>query len=157
MVCWSSLPITSEEELMQKLGYLPWNKEGEEGVKSVSNSYRYPLEIQQHTQLCVLHRKSSDYERDTLSLPACRIEDHWFRLECPRHRHRCQRICPWWLWQNIYEHSFVAGRSNGYSYYRVGLQRNFSLIPLHKCFIYSSKDKSSRVSFSRGETTSLFM
>ena len=81
MVCWSSLPIASDEELMQTLKCLPWNNEGEEGGKRVSNSYIYPLELQQHTPLRVLHRRSSDIRtRYILSLSACRIEDHWFRL-----------------------------------------------------------------------------
>lgn len=85
-VCHTSVPITSDEELLQKLGCSAWNKEGEEDATAnddddTPNSRIYPLKIQQSTPLRVLHRRSSDVRtRYILSLSACRIDDHWFRL-----------------------------------------------------------------------------
>ena len=81
-VCWSSVPIASNEELLQKLGCMPWDKEGaEDDAAAAIDSCIYPLEIQQSTPLRVMHRRSSDVRpKYILSLSACRIDDHWFRL-----------------------------------------------------------------------------
>ena len=82
-VCWSSVPISSDKELIQKLGCLPWNEEedGDDDIGSDQVIIRYPMKIHQSTPLRVLHRRSSDIRiRHVLSLSACRISDHWFRL-----------------------------------------------------------------------------
>lgn len=78
----SCIPITSDDELVEKLGCLRWNHEDDVDEKSGSdNNCNYPLEIHQSTPLRVLHRRSSDVRvRHVLSLSACRIDDHWFRL-----------------------------------------------------------------------------
>ena len=83
-VCWTSVPIASDDELVQKLGCLHWDKEGDDNDEAATRSRTssiYPLEIKQSTPLRVLHRRSSDVRtRHVLSLSACRIDDHWFRL-----------------------------------------------------------------------------
>eukprot|EP00571_Detonula_confervacea_P006798 CAMPEP_0172315742 /NCGR_PEP_ID=MMETSP1058-20130122/26139_1 /TAXON_ID=83371 /ORGANISM="Detonula confervacea, Strain CCMP 353" /LENGTH=758 /DNA_ID=CAMNT_0013029895 /DNA_START=91 /DNA_END=2367 /DNA_ORIENTATION=- len=80
-VCWTSVPIASDEELVEKLGCLHWNKEGDDTATNSPKSCIYPLEIKQSTPLRVLHRRSSDIRtRHVLNLSACRISDHWFRI-----------------------------------------------------------------------------
>ncbi|KAL9182934.1 hypothetical protein ACHAXT_004213 [Thalassiosira profunda] len=80
-VCWSSEPIASDEDLVRKLGCSAWNGEGDEETNVDPNSCIYPLKILQSTPLRVLHRRSSDVRtKYILSLSACRIDDHWFRL-----------------------------------------------------------------------------
>ena len=82
-VCWSSVPISSDEELLQKLGCSAWEEEegGDDDIGSDQVIIRYPMKIHQSTPLRVLHRRSSDIRiRHVLSLSACRINDHWFRL-----------------------------------------------------------------------------
>jgi len=82
-VCWSSVPISSDEELIQKLGCSSWNEEegGDNDIGSYKVIIRYPLKIHQSTPLRVLHRRSSDIRiRHVLSLSASRINEHWFRL-----------------------------------------------------------------------------
>eukprot|EP00804_Cyclotella_cryptica_P015861 CCRYP_006366-RA/>CCRYP_006366-RA protein AED:0.27 eAED:0.27 QI:0/-1/0/1/-1/1/1/0/813 len=76
-ICWSELPIESEDELLQKLGCSPWDKEDDDE----STNSNYPLKIHQSTPLRVLHRRSSEIRiRYVLSLSATRIDRHWFRL-----------------------------------------------------------------------------
>ena len=77
MICWTSVKIHSDEELVEKLGCLPWDQEADNDCK------HFPMEIKQETPLRVLHRRSSDTrKRYVLSLSACRISDHWIRLRC---------------------------------------------------------------------------
>ncbi|KAL7540303.1 hypothetical protein ACHAXR_010018 [Thalassiosira sp. AJA248-18] len=82
-LCWTSVAISSDEELVRKLGCSHWNEEGERDTtkKKASSCIIYPLEIKQSTPLRVLHRRSSDIRtRYILGLSACRIDEHWFRL-----------------------------------------------------------------------------
>eukprot|EP00985_Skeletonema_marinoi_P012183 scaffold5837_cov123-Skeletonema_marinoi.AAC.3 len=76
-ICWTSVIIRSDQELVEKLGCLPWDQE--ENSDDQCNSF--PLEIKQDTPLRVLHRRSSDTRpRQILSLSARRINDHWIQL-----------------------------------------------------------------------------
>ena len=82
-VCWSSVPISSDEELIQTLGCSSWKEEGggDNDIGSYKVIIRYPMKIHQSTPLRVLHRRSSDIRiRHVLSLSASRINEHWFRL-----------------------------------------------------------------------------
>ena len=81
-VCWTSVSIASDDDLIEKLGCLSWNKEGDkQGAFVEKKTSIYPLEIHQSTPLRVLHRRSSDNRtRHVLSLSACRIDEHWFRI-----------------------------------------------------------------------------
>ena len=81
-VCWTSIPILSDIDLVQKLKCMPWDTTDEYNAKSnFLKSYLYPMEIQQNTPLRVLHRRSSEIRiRHILTLSACRINDNWFRL-----------------------------------------------------------------------------
>ncbi|KAL7488362.1 hypothetical protein ACHAW6_013923, partial [Cyclotella cf. meneghiniana] len=73
-ICWSELPIESQDELLRKLGCSPWEDDG-------STKSKYPLEISQSTPLRVLHRRSSEVRKRFIhTLSACRIDRHWFRL-----------------------------------------------------------------------------
>ena len=76
-ICWSELPLESNDHLCQMLGCGP---PCEEKGNACSTSI-YPLKIEQNTPLRVLHRRSSDIRiRYILSLSASRIDTHWFRL-----------------------------------------------------------------------------
>jgi len=80
-VCWSSVPISSDEELIQTLGCSSWKEEGDGDIGSDKVIIGYPMKIHQSTPLRVLHRRSSDIRiRHVLSLSGSRISDHWFRL-----------------------------------------------------------------------------
>jgi hypothetical protein len=80
-VCWTSIPILSDIDLVQRLKCMPWDTTNENTANYSLNSYLYPLEIKQNTPLRVLHRRSSEIRiRHILTLSACRINDHWFRL-----------------------------------------------------------------------------
>lgn len=77
-ICWSSVLVRSDKELVEKLGCLPWDRSEEDAVLCHNN---FPLQIQQDTPLRVLHRRSSDTRtRCIITLSACRISDHWIRL-----------------------------------------------------------------------------
>jgi hypothetical protein len=77
-ICWTSVIIRSDKELIEKLGCLPWDKEEDSSDFGCDN---FPLEIKQDTPLRVLHRRSSDTRTKTvLSLSARRISDHWIHL-----------------------------------------------------------------------------
>ena len=77
-ICWSDKPIESNESLCEKLGSSSWIETGE---TASNTSTSYPLKIEQNTPLRVLHRRSSDIRsRYILTLSACRIDRHWFRL-----------------------------------------------------------------------------
>ncbi|KAL3817339.1 hypothetical protein ACHAXA_006605, partial [Cyclostephanos tholiformis] len=82
-VCWTSVAIVSDMDLVQKLGCKSWDMGEDDADKAAdfSNKFNYPLEIHQVTPLRVLHRRSSNVRvRCILNLSACRISDHWFRL-----------------------------------------------------------------------------
>jgi len=70
-LCWSKLPIQSQDFLEKKL-----MRNGSEKNKSI-----YPLKLEQSTPLRVLHRRAAGLRiRHVLSLEAIRIDEHWFRL-----------------------------------------------------------------------------
>ena len=74
-VCWTSIPILSDIDLIQRLKCMPWDTTNEN--TTANNSWI----IKQKTPLRVLHRRSSEIRiRHILTLSACRINDHWFRL-----------------------------------------------------------------------------
>jgi hypothetical protein len=82
-VCWTSVAIVSDMDLVQKLGCksLDMGEDDADKAADFSNKFNYPLEIHQVTPLRVLHRRSSNVRvRCILNLSACRISDHWFRL-----------------------------------------------------------------------------
>jgi len=80
-VCWSSVPISSDEELIQKLGCSSCEVGSDDDKNPDKVIIRYPMKIHQSTPLRVLHRRSSDIRiRHVLSLSASRISEHWFRL-----------------------------------------------------------------------------
>lgn len=75
-ICWTSVNISSDKELVEKLGCSSWDQEEKSNCDD-----KFPLEIKQDTPLRVLHRRSSDTRtRHILSLSARRISDHWIQL-----------------------------------------------------------------------------
>ncbi|KAL7456453.1 hypothetical protein ACHAWC_007958 [Mediolabrus comicus] len=79
-ICWSSVLVRSDKELVEKLGCLPWDGESSE-EDAVLCRNNFPLQIKQDTPLRVLHRRSSDTRtRCIITLSACRISNHWIRL-----------------------------------------------------------------------------